>query len=196
MSSDDWRERVRRFQGNDLLLTLVVIVMVSALGLYEGIVYIQGKPTAGHSVSEGPVGRILLGALVALTYFKGRQTHKDVVQDVGATTELRENVERNVAPAIRDATARLDSDTTMIVKALETQHNAAIQKIIEDRRVERHDLMGQLQAAQLLRQESEHECKRLAEKIGLLEGLMAVKTRGEEHAADRAADRAEDARNA
>lgn len=188
MSSEDWRERIRRLQGNDQLATMTVIVCVLALIVHEGAKLIQGTPVTNASGDQ--ISKILIGILAAMTYSKCRQTHKDVMHDVGATTEIRETMQQEVAPAIRGATEKLDTDAQAVVNSLVVQHNAAWEKMIQDRRVERHDLLGQLQAASALRTESEHENKSLREKLSLLEGMLATKVRSEERAADRAEDRA------
>lgn len=191
MSSEDWRKRVQRLQGNDQLITFAVILCVVALIVHEGAKLIQGQaPLVGNNAD--PVEKMILAILGGLIYSKCRQTHKDVMHDVGATTEIKETMQE-VAPAIRGATEKLDSDAQNVASSLVIQHNAAWEKMIQDRRVERHDLLGQLQAAQMLRLEQEHEVKALREKLALLEGMLASKTRNEERSADRAEDRAHDA---
>lgn len=180
MSVQEWQERIRRFQINDLLITLVVIVVVVALVIYESLVIVQGKPSDGNSITQGPLGRILLGLLVAITYFKNRQTHRDVIQDVGATTELRETMDTQVAPAIRDATDKMKEGTGGAI-----EHEATVKRLLEEVRVQRHDFLGKLAAseglrelAEIERRTTENNCAKMEARVNELTTLLARAAEG------------------
>jgi hypothetical protein len=153
MSTDKWRQRLDRHRQSDFVITCGVIIAVVLMVVHEILIARVAEVPAN---TQGWVSRVLIGLIAAANYFRTRTTHGDVLHDVSATTEVRDRV------------TKIDEDTDRVVHALS-----------EDRRVERHDWIGQVNQANLKRQEAELKLEAAHEKIALLLTTTAAGPRGE-----------------